>query len=215
MWNFKNQRETILQFIDWIHKFYFSAFTDLSVENGQNILIKFDLCNILFTGNFPLINVWINLKKDYVETFFTFKRYGPFFSALTDGKHPAFPWKMSLSALILQILKNRLGGYWEVSGSISRIDGTKYYHGDCLHHLEGLIRVNDATCCMLSFWRMAAISLWAVTPHLNSHSRQLTGARGPTYQTAGRWTTWGEKEKICFWNGQSRIPRANEMLPFL
>lgn len=118
-----------------------------------------------------------------------------FSSALTDGKHPAFPWKMSLSALILQILKNRLGGYWEVSGSISRIDGTKYYHGDCLHHLEGLIRVNDATCCMLSFWRMAAISLWAVTPHLNSHSRQLTGAQGPTYQTAGRWTTWGEKEK--------------------
>lgn len=159
--------------------------------------------------------VTLNLKKDYVETFFTFKRYGPFFSALTDGKHPAFRWKMSLSALILQILKNRLGGYWEVSGSISRIDGTKYYHGDCLHHLEGLIRVNDATCCMLSFWRMAAISLWAVTPHLNSHSRQLTGARGPTYQTAGRWTTWGEKEKICLWNGRSRIPRANNMLPFL
>lgn len=117
---------------------------------------------------------------------------------------------MSLSALILQILKNRLGGHWEVSGSISKIDGTKYYHGDCLHHLEGLIRVNDATCFMLSFWRMAAISLWAVTPHLNSNFRRLTGAQGPTYQTAGRCTAWGEKEKICFWNGQSRISRANE-----
>lgn len=122
---------------------------------------------------------------------------------------------MSLSALILQILKNRLGGHWEVSGSISRIDESKYYHGDCLHHLEGLIRVNDATCCMLSFWRMAAISLWAMTLHLNSHSRQLTGAQGPTYQQAGRWTTWGEMEKICFWNGQSHIPRASEMLKFL
>lgn len=122
---------------------------------------------------------------------------------------------MSLSALILQILKNRLGGHWEVSASISRIDGTKYYHGDCLHHLEGLICVNDATCCMLSFWRMAAISLWALTPHLNSHSRQLTGAWGPTYQTAGRWTTRGEKGKIHSWNGQSRIPRAGKMLSFL
>lgn len=133
-----------------------------------------------------------------------------FSSALTDGKHPAFSWKISLSALILQILKNRLRGHWEVSGSIRRIDGTKYYHGDCPHHLEGRIRVNDATCCVLSFWRMAAISLWALTPHLNSHSRQLTGARGPTYQTAGRWTTQGEKGKKN--PLLKHIPRTNETL---
>lgn len=41
---------------------------------------------------------------------------------------------------------------------------------------------------------MATILLWALTLHLNSYSKQLTGAQGPTCQTAGRWTTQGEEE---------------------
>lgn len=56
--NFENQKKTIMQVIDWIHKFHFSGFTDLSFENRQNIPIKFNLCSILFTDNF-LINVWM------------------------------------------------------------------------------------------------------------------------------------------------------------
>lgn len=42
-------------------------------------------------------------------------------------------------------------GHWKVSGSISRIDCAKKYHGHCLHHLEGLIllMMPCATCFLL------------------------------------------------------------------
>lgn len=87
-------------------------------------------------------------------------------------------------------IKNRLRGHWEVSGSISSIDGTEDYHEDCLPHLEGLTRLMmPCAVCFFPSWRMAAILLWDLTLHLNCYCKQLTGAPGPTHQTAGRWTT--------------------------
>lgn len=63
------------------------------------------------------------------------------FSVVTNGKKSGLSLKNVCECTYLANIKNRLRGHWKVSGSISRIDGTKEYHGDCLHHLEGLIRL--------------------------------------------------------------------------
>lgn len=88
-----------------------------------------------------------------------------FFYEVTDAKKSGLSLKNVCECTYLANIKNRLQGHWEVSGSISRIDGTKEYHGDCLHHLEGLIRlmVPCAERLRPEEWRPFCRGLWHST----------------------------------------------------
>lgn len=77
--------------------------------------------------------------------------HGPPLSGENECATSSSPVQASECTYVANI-KNRLGGHWEVSGAISRIDGRCEWATDGSHHLEGPIHL------MMS-WAMGLPSL--------------------------------------------------------
>lgn len=88
-------------------------------------------------------------------------------------------------------IKYRLGGHWEVSAAIRRIDCLRKWGSHCSHHLEGPIHLMMSWAMCFSLWGMAAILQNILTAYLNGNCKQLT--------TACSATEYGQKKDIvCY-----------------
>lgn len=138
---------------------------------------------------------WIHLVLPLRGTMYTFKRTPLSLSCVSLFSSSLYWYKSSHSfkngwkCTYVANIKSRLWGQWEVSGSINRIDGSKKSYIECRHHIEGLIllMMPCTTCFSPKEWHPYCCGLLHF--YLNCYSKQLTGASGPTCQTARRWTT--------------------------